>query len=110
MHAFSQPAVDTRLIVNRYLYWLRVDCGYQNVRLLPEGRWAGIWSQMFSHAVIVGRVGSRLGIDDRWCYHDAATARMALQAWDGTGEPEGWHRHPRSGRRRVDQGMSTIAS
>ena len=29
-------------------------------------------------------------------------AVVALALWDGTGEPEGWMRHPTSGRRRPD--------
>jgi hypothetical protein len=41
---------------------------------------------------------------DTWIYdceqHDAGW-RAAL-GWDGEGEPEGWYRHPQSGRRRPD--------
>ena len=40
-----------------------------------------------------------------WGHHDAYYYRRgqgaaALNAWDGTGEPAGWDRHPQSGRRR----------
>lgn len=39
------------------------------------------------------------GYNDRWCYHNYTDAVKALNNWDGMGEPEGWHRHPNSGRR-----------
>jgi hypothetical protein len=45
-----------------------------------------------------------LGWDDSWIYlaeMEAAAWRAAL-GWDGEGEPEGWYRHPASGRRRDD--------
>jgi hypothetical protein len=40
------------------------------------------------------------GYEDRWCYADYEKAKAAYDAWDGNGEPGGWHRHPGSGRRR----------
>lgn len=82
-----------------YLIWLVKECGYRDVRPLGDGRYAAISPLMFTHAIIVGRIGD-LGYDDRWCYHDHASALAALDAWNGVGEPEGWHRHPASGRRR----------
>lgn len=39
------------------------------------------------------------GIGNRWCYKGYAKAKAAFDAWDGTGEPLGWHRHPDTGRR-----------
>lgn len=83
-----------------YLTWLVRECGYRDVRSLGNGRFAAISPLMFTHAIIVGKIGDRYAYDDRWCYHDHASALAALNAWDGTGEPEGWHRHPASGRRR----------
>lgn len=41
---------------------------------------------------------------DSWIY-DAEQAEAGWRAalgWDGQGEPEGWYRHPQSGRRRPD--------
>lgn len=42
---------------------------------------------------------------DVWCYETPIAAVIATTAWiadkpEGTGEPEGWTRHPASGRRR----------
>lgn len=82
-----------------FLQWLRDDCGYLSPRPLPNDRYAVILPLMFTHAIIAGRIGDRSGYDDRWCYENRAAAEVALAAWDGTGEPAGWHRHPASGRR-----------
>ncbi len=80
--------------------------GFLYTRKLPDGR--------VIYLAPLG-TGTRLGIsrndtvhvyDDVWdypfdsklCGPDAGW-RAAL-GWDGEGEPEGWYRHPRSGRRR----------
>jgi hypothetical protein len=84
-----------------YFDWLRDECGYLEVRVLPDGQhWAGVMPLMFTEAIIVGRLGDTRGYENRWCYHTRADAIAALKAWDGRGEPQGWHRHPPSGRRR----------
>jgi hypothetical protein len=41
-----------------------------------------------------------IGYDDCWDYSDRVAAISAMQRWDGQGEPEGWMRHPATGRRR----------
>ena len=38
---------------------------------------------------------------DSWYYENVQAAWPAFTGWDGTGEPEGWVRHPFTGRRRV---------
>lgn len=82
-----------------YLRWLEDECHYQQPRVLPDGRWAAVMPLFATHAVIVGQLGDENGYDDRWCYGSALAAHAALAVWDGTGEPAGWHRHPKSGRR-----------
>jgi hypothetical protein len=82
-----------------FLQWLIDQCGYKHPRPLPGGRYAAIWRLAFTHAIIVGRIGDRAGYDDRWCFNTYAEALIALEAWDGQGEPIGWIRHPNSGRR-----------
>ncbi|MBB5496877.1 hypothetical protein [Paraburkholderia sp. MM5384-R2] len=42
------------------------------------------------------------GHDNAFYYRDRESATNALLAWDGTGEPSDWWRHPQSGRRRHD--------
>lgn len=98
-----RPKINTRtadLAELAFMVDLVAD-GYLHVRPLPDGvRWAGLFRFMFTTAIITGRIGDRSCIEDRWCYHTEAVALAALEAWNGEGEPEGWHRHPMSGRRR----------
>lgn len=49
----------------------------------------------------IGRLGSGFH-DDTWVYTGelAPRAWRAALTWNGSGEPEGWYRHPASGRRR----------
>ncbi len=69
-------------------------------KLIGDGIYAAIKPLLFHWTMIVGLVGDRWGIEDRWCYEDRHAAEKGLRAWDGTGDPTGWHRHPRSCRRR----------
>ena len=87
-----------------YLTWLEEECGYQDVRVLDDGRWAALGRYAFTCAILVGQMGDFGSFDDRWCYHSMSSAREALGNWDGTGEPAGWHRHPASGRRISETG------
>lgn len=68
------------------------------VRRLDDDRYVAIIPFIFTWGVVVGT--THLSYDDRWCYHHLPTAVAAAHVWDGTGEPDGWHRHPTSGRRR----------
>jgi len=83
-----------------FLTYLLVDCNYPAAKILPDGEhYAAVMPQFYTHAVIAGQVGDISGYDNRWCYDTLAEAVLAWNAWDGTGEPVGWHRHPPSGRR-----------
>lgn len=84
-----------------FLQWLSGQPNYSHVRPLPGKRYAAVIQLMFTEAIIVGDIGNHDSYDDRWCYHKGH-AGEALEAWDGTGEPKGWHRHPGTGRRRPD--------
>lgn len=86
--------------------------GQTRFRLCEGGRsYVAIIPFLFTSAVILGDVEDETGYRDRWCYHDFASALAAFEAWDGTGEPAGWHRHPASGRRRNggDPGREYVA-
>jgi hypothetical protein len=82
--------------------WLEEVCGYTDVRQLPDGRYACIYPLMFTYAIVTVQDGDMATIEDRWCYYNYATARAALDDWDGTDEPSGWHKHPRTNRCRID--------
>jgi hypothetical protein len=84
---------------SEFLRWLVEECGYLHPKPIPGGRYACIFPKLYTHAIITGRIGDRVSIGDCWCYEKYVQAVIALSAWDGTGEPEGWIRHPDSGRR-----------
>lgn len=68
---------------------------------LPDGRRAFVYPQIFTGKLAVGEPDAPC-FDDSWCYNSVREAERALEAWDGQGEPSGWHRHHKSGRRRPD--------
>ncbi len=84
-----------------FLTWLKAQ-GYKDIKIIGENKWTGIHRFIFTHAIIVGNLNDCFGYEDRWCYETYEKAKAALEAWGGKGEPENWHRHPATGRRRDD--------
>jgi hypothetical protein len=82
--------------------------GYRQIKDLGGGRYACLMQLMFTTAIITGRWGDLDSYDDRWCFHTIEDAVNALDRWDGTGEPTGWHRHPSSGRRVSPKGEEFV--
>jgi hypothetical protein len=74
-------------------------------RDLGDGR--GIWliPMLYTFKIIIGPKGSD-GYDDGWCYKDLHRAIHAFAEWNPLIEPEpqGWVRHPPTGRRRFPDG------
>jgi hypothetical protein len=70
--------------------------------------WVVMVTQFIYASGVLIRYGDDLGgfnfYSDRWCYHLPSAAFAAAEAWDPEtqDEPEGWHRHPQSGRRRTN--------
>lgn len=92
------PEVD-----GQWYWWKQADgIKPQLIRRLDDRRYVSVMPLIYTQAIIWGYVGDLDCYEDRWCYHTAEAAILAASAWDGTGEPEGWHRHPRTGRRRPD--------
>jgi hypothetical protein len=79
---------------------------YYDIQEKGEAEIVGIAPLVFTHAIVSGI--DQCGYNDRWCYHSYAAAKAALDAWDGTGEPSGWHRNPRTGRRRDENGNEEV--
>jgi hypothetical protein len=80
-----------------YLY----ECSYRNV-IVFGNNFACLHDFIYTCAIITGRLFED-GYNNRWCYHNKGMALRGLDAWhkkNFQGEPEGWHRHPMSGRRR----------
>lgn len=71
-----------------------------------NGRTAGVHPFLFTWAIVSDF--DRAGYGDRWCYHTLQDALAAFQDWDGEGEPQGWHRHPDTGRRVDENGQQYI--
>jgi hypothetical protein len=61
-----------------------------------------IVAQLFNMLLTVSSPESyMLGVyDDGWWYDDFESAVRGLNEWNGEGEPEGWYRHRKTGRRR----------
>lgn len=76
--------------------------GNSDPRVISGDRYACIMPFMFTTAILVGRLGDAVTYDNRWCYKSYADAKAALDAWDPDtdNEPDGWHRHPMTSRRR----------
>ena len=72
--------------------------------LRTQGKhYIGVMPLLFTGALIIGSTDNRRTYLDRWCYHSVEEAIAAGDAWSGDWpktEPEGWHRHPATGRRR----------
>lgn len=77
------------------------DCEAWVIKDAPDGRRIWVMQFMFTGAIIIGPPDT-FGYDDRWCYATLPLAATCAQLWDGAPgtEPGGWHRHPRTGRRR----------
>lgn len=71
------------------------------IKDLPDGRRIDVTPMTFGKGRLhVAPSFDALWYDDEWCYEHYGQAVAAALAWDGEGEPEGWMRHPDSGRRR----------
>jgi len=69
-------------------------------KLIGDGIYAAIKPLMYHWTMVVGLVGDRMSYEDRWCFETRQMAEQGLREWSGEGEPVGWHRNPRTGRRR----------
>lgn len=85
---------------------LMLSRDYRNLKVFDDGRIIGIMPLLFTHAIVSDL--DMYGYADRWCYHSYTDAKKALDAWDGTGEPAGWHRHPDTGRRVNEDGTIEV--
>lgn len=84
---------------------LRREPAYQQIGVKGEAGICCLHRYFYTWAILSGL--HNYGYEGRWCYHDYAKAKAAYDAWDGRGEPGGWHRHPDSGRRREDGDPAT---
>ncbi len=95
-------AVDETKEEEEFFAWLVDPTGgtYREYKKLDEFIYVAIKPLLYHWTMIVGIIGDKMGYEDRWCYANQELAEKAIREWDGVGDPEGWHRHPKSGRRR----------
>lgn len=95
------------LELGRWYFWTGNN---SLVRRVDDMRYVAVQQFMYTWGLIWGYTRDMYNYEDRWCYHDFNVALAAAHAWacDGLrGEPEGWHRHPTTGRRRTDGDPAT---
>jgi hypothetical protein len=83
--------------------YLKEHCQAITVKFFPEtGRYGMTKRLLFHYTLLSGPICDvETGYDKRWCYDaDVTNVEKALAAWNGNGDPEGWHRDPNTGRRR----------
>lgn len=71
---------------------------YAALRLLPDGRLIGVTPLLFHWTLHIGI--DWMGYAERYCYRDQGLALYDMLTWSGKGDPQHWHKHPTSGRRR----------
>lgn len=57
---------------------------------LPDGRYIAILVMLFNARIVV--VNGQF-IERGWCYANVEKAKKYFALWDGTGEPDGWHKN-----------------
>lgn len=91
--------IDTLLAINP-------DIDRGDLKPLGDGTYVLVRRLLFHWMMVRGDLDDLIGYFDRWCYETEALARAALDAFPvqpgADYEPDGWHRHPKTGRRRPD--------
>jgi hypothetical protein len=78
-----------------------IDCIFP----FDDKYWVGLKQFMYTTAIVRGAWYDEYGYEDRWCFKHGEHAFVALVTWaaeEFKDEPQGWHRHPISGRRRPE--------
>ena len=84
---------------------LRADNDYHLVLPIGLEEYVAVSRFMFTWGILRGLLWLPDTYEDRWCYHTQQAALSGLWEWasrEWQGEPQGWHRHPGTGRRRPD--------
>jgi hypothetical protein len=63
------------------------ELGYEAVRKLDTGEWAGLMRFMFTTGLVVGL--DSFGYRTRFCFKHRSDALASITAWNGSGDPPG---------------------
>lgn len=78
--------------------------GRDQVKELGDGTYVMAYRLLFHWTMIRGVIDDYMGFDDRWCFETRELAMAALADFPlnppSDYEPKGWHRHPKTARRR----------
>jgi hypothetical protein len=78
--------------------------GYQGVKRLETGQYAGIMRMFYTAGLFVGLDES--GYKTRYCYETMSEATAALLIWDGQGDPPGgWIKAKGEGRDQLNPNL-----
>ena len=74
-------------------------------RVLGDGRAIWLYKRLFNYVICIGKIDDK-AYEDFWEYTDSLIALHSMAEWDPSvkAEPQGWVRHPPSGRRRFPDG------
>lgn len=77
------------------------EMGYSSWRMLEDGTILAVGSMLFNNGRLFIDVNHH-GYDDCYCYDSVELAHQSMMSFDEhkDAEPEGWKRHPSTGRRR----------
>ena len=81
------------------------DMGYLSPRQLPDGRWIGIFQFIYTFGLVVDITS--YGYSGRYYFRHLGDAVLALDQWDGVGDPPGaWIKYKGAGgeRKRMEIG------
>ena len=70
-------------------------------RVFADSTAVWVYAMLYGNArLCIGTLEDNFGFERGFCYETLEKAFAAVDAWDGTGEPAGWHRCLQTGRRR----------
>jgi hypothetical protein len=77
-------------------------------RELGDGRGVWVYPMLYTFKLVIGPLNAGWH-NGGWCYKDLPSVVVAFVVWNPVTEPEpdGWVRHPPSGRRRFPDGDPT---
>lgn len=67
------------------VWWRKAGIDY--FKVMPDESLAGVKKQLFTYGIVSKLDWS--SFEQRWCFENAQDARLALDLWDGIGDPSG---------------------